>query len=131
MPAAGNIGVGELVNEDQARTPLEGRIDVEFAEDAIDVDRRLARQNLKALQQRFSLPAAVRFDDPDNDVHALFELGARRLQHLIGLTNAWSGTNKDLQTAAASTLLSPRLSEQSLRRGTLFWVGALIWHRSI
>jgi hypothetical protein len=38
----------------------------------------------------------MRLNDADNDVHALFQLGASGLQHLVGLANAGSGANKYL-----------------------------------
>jgi hypothetical protein len=51
------------------------------------------------------------FDHANDDVHAFLAFGARRLQHFVGLANAWSGTDEDLETARAPSLLSPHLCE--------------------
>src|SRR6185436_4627394 len=59
VAATGNVGVRQLVDQDQARAPLESGIDVEFAEDTVDVDGRLARQDRQALQQCLGLLASV------------------------------------------------------------------------
>src|SRR5262249_11722741 len=123
--------VRELVNEDQGGPPLARGIEIELTQDPIDVDDRLARQNLKALQQRLGLLAAVRFDDADNDIHALFELGTRRLQHLIGLADTGSGTDEDLQTADAALFFASDLGQQGLGRGSMFRLSPLICHWSI
>ena len=130
MPAAGGIGVRELVDQDQLRAPLERGIEIELAEDAIDVDHRLAREDLEALEQGLRLLAAVRLDHADDDVHALLPLGASRLQHLISLADAWGRTDKDLETAGADLLLALGLSQQGLRRGSLLRLAPLVCHRS-
>ena len=75
-------------------------------EDAVDVDGRLARQNdLEALEQRLGLLAAVRLDHADDDIDALVPLGARRLQHLVGLADARRGAEKILSRPSG---LAPR-----------------------
>ena len=72
MAAARDIGVRELVDQDQAGTPPQRGVDVELVQDAIDVDRRLAGNDLEALEQRLGLFAAVRLDHAHDDVHAFF-----------------------------------------------------------
>mgnify|MGYP001162059181 CR=1 FL=1 len=87
--------------------PLERGIDVELAQYAIDVDCRLAGQNLEAFQQRFCLLAPVRLDHADDDIRPLLQLGAAGLQHLIGLADARCGPHEDFEAAGATFLLSP------------------------
>ena len=102
MAAAGDVGVGELVDQDQLRPPLERASMSNSSRMRIDVDRRLAREDLEALQQRLGLLAAVRLDHADDDVHALLQLGARRLQHLVGLADARRRADEDLEPAGAA-----------------------------
>jgi len=42
MTAARDVGVGKLIDEDEARAPFERGVEIELVEDAIDVDGRLA-----------------------------------------------------------------------------------------
>ena len=83
------------------RPPLQRGVDVELAQDAVDVDGGLARQYLEALEQGLRLLAPVRLDHADDDVHALLQLGARRLQHLVGLADAGRRADEDLEAADA------------------------------
>ena len=129
VAAAGDIGVRQLVDQDEAGSPLERSVDVELAQDAIDVDRWLARQDLEALEQRLGFLAAMRLDDADDDIHALFQLGAGRLQHLVGLADPRRSTHEDLELADAPPFPPGRL-EQRVRRGSLLEVASLIRHRS-
>ena len=130
VPAARNVGMGKLVDEDEAGVPLERGIDVELVQDAIDVDRRLAGKNLEAFQQRLGLLAPVRLDDADNDVHAFLQLGAGGLQHLVGLADARRRADEDLEPTDATFLLSSGLGKQGFRRGSLLRFAPLICHRS-
>ena len=129
VAAAGDIGVRQLVDQDEAGPPLERSVDVELAQDAIDVDRWLARQDLEALEQRLGLLAAVRLDDADDDVDALLQLGAGRLQHLVGLADPRRGTHEDLEPAHMLPF-PPGCLQQGIRRGSLLRVASLIRHRS-
>ena len=72
------------------------RVEVHFARGCgLVVDRRLAGNDLEALEQRLGLLAAVRLDDADDDVHAVLQPGARRLQHLVGLADAGRGADEN------------------------------------
>ena len=68
----------------------------------------LAGNNLEALQQRRGLSTAVPLD---NDVHALPELGTRRLQHLVGLAD----TDKNFQTPGTIIFFAPGLGREGFR----------------
>ena len=88
----------------QSRAALERRIDIKRVQDAIG----LAGNNLEALQQRRGLSTAVPLD---NDVHALPELGTRRLQHLVGLAD----TDKNFQTPGTIIFFAPGLGREGFR----------------
>jgi len=68
--------VGQLVYQNEARPALECGVDIEFVQDAVDVNGRLARKNLEFLEERLRLLASMCLDDADDDVDALFQLGA-------------------------------------------------------
>src|SRR5262249_49953274 len=109
VTTARNICVGELVDEDEAWTPLERGIEIELAQDSVDVDRRLAGNDLEAFQQRLRLLASVCLDHANDDVYTLLQLGARRLQHLIGLAHPGGCANEDFEAANATLLRAPGL----------------------
>ena len=129
VAAAGNVGVRQLVDQDQARPPPNRGVDVELAQDTVDVDSRLARQDLEPLQQRLGLLAAVRLDHAGDDVHAFLALGPRRLQHLVGLADARCRADEDLEPTDVGASPPCRL-QQGIRRGSLLGVASLIGHGS-
>ena len=90
VAAAGDVAVGKLVDEQQPRLARQRLVDVELAEDLVDVDRGLARDHLEALDERLRLAPPVRLDEADDDVAALLLLGARCRQHGVGLADARS-----------------------------------------
>ena len=106
VAAAGNVGVGKLVDEQQSRLARERLVEVELAQDPVDVDDRLARDDLEAFEQRLRLAPAVRLDETDDDVAAFVLLGARRRQHRVGLADAGCRAEKDLETAACPSCCS-------------------------
>src|SRR5262249_18951841 len=128
MTATWYVGMGELIHQYQARVSFDCCIEIEFAQNAIDVDSGLARQNVKALQQCFCFLATMGFNHTNDDVDTLFEFGARRLEHFIGLANSRSGADEDLQTTSITALFSPHFCKQSLGRGTLILVISLVCH---
>src|SRR5438270_640507 len=70
----------------------------------------------------------MRLDHPDDDVDPVAQLGAGRLQHLVGLADAGGGADEDLQLAEM-LLLPSRLGEKGLGRRTLVVnVATLIRH---
>ena len=102
MPAAGGVGVGELVDEHELRAALRGS--------RRDPSRRgrwplystcCLRDDLEAFEQRLGLAPAVRFDDADDDIDAVAPPGLSRQQHLVGLADPRRGAEKNLQPAAA------------------------------
>ena len=68
MAAAGNVGVGIFVDQQQSRAARERRVEVELLHDLIAVDDRLAREDLEAFDQRLRLAPPVRLDQTGHDV---------------------------------------------------------------
>ena len=99
MAAARRVGVGELVDEQQRRVPRERGVEVEFFEQGAAVLDPSARQDLYAVEQRLGFRAVVGLDDAGDDVDAGGALGARGLEHRVGLADAGGGAEEDLQLA--------------------------------
>src|SRR5262245_2352027 len=128
VTAAGDVGVSKLVDQQQLWPALEGGIEIELAQDAVDVDDRLAWQNLQALQQSLRLLSPVRLGHADDNVYSLLHLGARRLQHLVGLADTGRGANEDFEPANTAFFLASSLGKEGLGRGTIFRAASLLSH---
>ncbi|MEY9757287.1 hypothetical protein ABIE73_004682 [Bradyrhizobium yuanmingense] len=114
MAASGRIGVGELVDERNLRPPRDHRVEVHLLDDLAAVVQPLARDHFEAAHQRLGLGTAMGLDETDHDIDAGLALGLGALQHLVGLADAGSGADEDLQPAAR-TLLPARRFQQGLR----------------
>jgi hypothetical protein len=104
MPAAGRIGMREFVDEGDLGTARDQRVEVHFLERLVPVADRFARQHLKPLQQSLRLRPPMGLNDTDDNIGARLSLGVRILQHFIGLADAGSGADKDLQPAGLIVL---------------------------
>ncbi len=100
-----DVGVRELVDEDQRRATLDRRVEIELGELAALVLDRGGRQDLEALQQRFGFLAPVRLDDADHHVLAFAAQRSRRGEHRVGLADAGGGAEIDPQPPAPRRLL--------------------------
>ena len=100
MPAAGDIGVGVFVDEQQTGMARKCSVEVEFLEDLISINDRLARKNFEAFDERFGLAPAVGFDESGNHVAPVGLRGARGREHGVGLAHARGRTEKDFQMTA-------------------------------
>ena len=127
MAAAGRIGVGELIDQDELRTARDDGVQIHLVEGSAVIINVLARNDLKAVQQRLGFLAAMRFDDADDKVHPLFLLGMRGLQHFVGLTDPGRGADEDFQLAG-TPFLAPGRFEQVFRRRSLIGVTPAILH---
>ena len=123
MPAASGIGMGELIDERQVWAARDEGVEIHLLERVILVRDGAARNDLKAVEQGLGLFAAVRLDDADDHVGAVFRSGPGLLQHLVGLAYARSGTEEDLQSPCPAFFLFG-FFEQRLRRGALVWTHA-------
>src|SRR5262249_29709802 len=128
MAAAGRIGVGELIDQDDLRVAGDDGVEIHLLERLSPVFEPLAGNDLEILEQGLRLLAPVGFDDANDDVIAVLLSGARLLQHLIGLADAGSGAHEDLEPAGL-TLFAPRGLEQGLRRRSLVRVAPLLRHQ--
>ncbi len=129
VAAAGGVGVGELVDQRDFRPPRDHGIQVHLLDDLAAIIERLARDHLQPAHQRLGLGAAMGLDEADHDVDAGLALGVGALQHLVGLADAGSGADEDLELAARA-LLPARCFQQRLRRRTLFGIAALSDHQA-
>ena len=100
MAAARNVGMGELIDEQQARAARERLVDVELAQDPVDVDDGLARDDLEALDERLGLAPTVRLDEAEHHLAPFGPGRAGRIQHGVGLADAGGRAEEDLQPAA-------------------------------
>ena len=100
VAALRDIGVRQLVDEQDPRTPGQRGVEVELLERRAAVFDPAARQDLEVREQRLGLRAMVRLDHAGHGVHAGSALGAGGLQHRVGLADAGGGAEEDLQLAA-------------------------------
>ena len=127
MAAAGGVGVGKFINQGEAGSAREQRVEVHLFEPPTLVFQPLARQHLETLEQGFGFFSAVRLDDRRNDILAVFEPRAGLLEHLIGFANSRRRANKDLQAAGAA-VLPVHHGKQRIWRGALSWLTPLVSH---
>ena len=104
MAAAGRIGMGEFVDEDEGRAPRQDRVQVHLVERAALVVDEPARDDLETVDQAFRLAAAMGLDDADHDIDPFRPAGAAGGQHLIGLADARRRAEEDLQAPAPFAL---------------------------
>ena len=104
MAAAGHVGVGIFIDQQQARPARQRRVEVELLHDLVAVDDRLARQNLEAFDQLLGLAPAMGLDQTGDDIAPARFLGAGGGQHGVGLADAGRGAEKNLQMPAALLL---------------------------
>ena len=97
---AGDVRVGQLVDQQEGGAARQGAVEVELLEDGTAILDRPSRQHLQALEQPRGLRAAVGLDEADDDVEALRALRAGGLEHGEGLAHAGRGAEEDLQLPA-------------------------------
>ena len=127
MAAAFDVGVGELVDQDDLRPAGDDGVEVHFLEPLALVFEAPARNDFQAFEQRLGFPAAVGLDDADDDVVAVLLAGVGLLQHLVGLADAGRRADEDPELADAA-LFAARRFEQGFRRGPMFGIAPLIRH---
>ena len=118
MAAARHIGVGELVDEREVRSAGDQGVEVHLLEPLASVLNGPARNDFEAVQQGLGLFAAVGLHHANDDVRAILCSGPRLLQHLIGLADARSGAEEDLQPSG-TCLFTSLPGKQCLGRGAL------------
>ena len=124
MAAAGDVGVGKLVDHQQLVVGRQGAIEIELGDRPAITRQRLARENGKAVDQRLGFLAAVRLDDADSDPHALSLSLPRRLKHRKGLAHPSAGPEENLELSAFGVLC---VSSYGLQKSVR--IRSLIVHR--
>ncbi len=120
VSTAGCIGVRQFVDQYQARRSLEQRVEVHFFEGhaaIISAQQGLLRQ---AVEQRLGFCAAVGFDHARQHLHPLAQLRVSRLEHGVGLADAWRSPEKNLQPPAP---LAGQLGQQCVSSTGITHVG--------
>src|SRR6185312_16809812 len=100
-----------LVDHDRSWVARECGIEVEFVELLSAVENLATREDRETLQQLCSLGAAVRFDEPDDNVDAGRGKAARPVEHRECLADTGCSAEKDGQLAFAR---GRRSSEQGV-----------------
>lgn len=114
--AAGNVGVRQLVDEDDLRLARQDGLDVHLLQDLSLVVDFPARDDLEISDLRGRLRAAVRLDEAGDDIDAACLHRARVLEHLVGLADSGSVADVELELAPACLLDQP---QEDVRRRTL------------
>src|SRR5262249_55568176 len=104
VPAAGSIGVRELVNQYELRTAPEDRVEVYLGQLVTLVVDLPPRDLFETFEQDLGLAPPMRLDNPDNNIDPVAPPGLSRQQHLVGLADPRCGAEKNLQPAAAFLL---------------------------
>ena len=99
-----HVGVGQLVHQDEAGPPHEGRLEIELLEHAAAVLDFASRQHLQTFHESRGLGALVRLHDAHHHVDALTRELPRNLQHAVGLAHPGSEAEKHLQRALRAAL---------------------------
>ncbi len=107
VPAAGDVGVGELVDDDDLGPAGEDGVEVHLGELRAAVGHRPARDDLQAGQHGLGERPAVRLDEPDDDVGAALPPPAPLFEHLVGLADAGRGAEVDPQLSARQGRTKP------------------------
>ncbi len=98
--ASGNIGMGQLVDQNHLRAAREDGVDVHLFEDRAFVLDFSSRNRLNLREEFFDAFAAVGFHDTDHDVFAAASAAEGLAQHAKGLADARSVTEEKLENAA-------------------------------
>ncbi len=120
LPALGvararRVRVRELVEQQHAGLARERLVDVELQEPHAAVLDLARRQPLEALGERRRLGPPVRLDPADHHVDTRGALGARRLEHGVGLADAGGGAEEDLEASALRVgLVAPDALQQGV-----------------
>lgn len=118
VAGAGDVGVGEFVDERDLRAAREERVEVEVAQGRSPVRGRAPREHLQPLEHAGRMPPPVRLDDPDDDVGAARPAAGALREHRHGLADAGGGAEIDPQPSARHcSILLLRTAGQGRERG--------------
>ena len=99
VPGAGDVRMGELVDEHDLRRPREDRIDVHLLERRALVLDHLPRDDLEVADLLRGARTAVRLDEADDDVRAAALAAPALVEHRERLADAGCGAEVDAERA--------------------------------
>ena len=99
--AAGNVGVGQLVNDCDLWMTREDRVDVHLFQFNAAVGNDAQRNNFQVADLVCGFLTAVRLNEADHDVDALFALEMGIAEHVVGFADAGSGAEIDARWAGS------------------------------
>jgi hypothetical protein len=121
VTAAGRVGVGELIDQDELRPTLDQPVKIHLGERTAFILDLAARHDLEPARHCFRFRAAMGFDHADHDIDTGTGAAGTFGEHLIGLADPGRRTEEDLQT---TTALLRGGAQKGLRIGPLFFVNA-------
>jgi hypothetical protein len=71
MARTGDVGMGQLVHQDQGRAPRQGGVEVELLQHLAAIGNLARRQAFEPAEQGLGFLAAMRLDHADDHVRAL------------------------------------------------------------
>ncbi len=110
VPAAGNVGVRQFVDEGYLGFPGEDGVEVHLLEDHAPVFLAASRDDVESLDQFRGFRPAVGLHKPDDDVDSLVLEAVPFQEHLVCFPDAGAVPEVDLQPSA------PRAADQSEKR---------------
>src|SRR5581483_3279056 len=105
------IRVRQLVHDDERGAPCEDGVQIHLLERLLVILETATRDDVEAVKERTRFRSSMRLDDGDDDVRALPELLARRLEHRVRLADSRRHADEDLEPAS---LLPRRPLEERL-----------------
>ena len=97
--AAGDVGVGQLIDDRNLRMTGDDGIDIHFLDDDLVVFDFSPGDDFEAVDQFGGLSAAVGFDEADDDVDFLSLEALGLLEHAISFADTGTVAQVDLQAA--------------------------------
>ena len=129
MTTAGRVGVGEFVDQRDLRVAGDDGVEIHLLERLPLVFEASAGNDLESPQAGPASPCAHVFRRRRPRYRSRPASGrVRLLQHLVGLADAGSRADENLEPAG-SALFSPGSFEQGFRRGSLVRIAPLIHHQ--
>jgi hypothetical protein len=94
---AGDVGVGELVDQDHLRSPDEDGVNVHLGERGTAVGDGPAGQGLQIADHLLGVLAAMSLHVADDDVRSPILASAALFEHLVRLADSGGGAKVDAQ----------------------------------
>jgi hypothetical protein len=104
VPAAGDVGVRQLVDDTQRRLAAQDRLEVHLLEHHSAIRLLSPRDDFEIRDAGLGIGAAVALDEADDDVDALAAEGVRILDHRVRLADARRRADIDAQPRALQRL---------------------------